>query len=413
MDSTKQLSSLQRFFQEFYRDHAKDIQFPPQMQAREYGFFKFTGGIVLRHIAFSSEGELIKFIQRTTPRHAYYSTAFYGDPGARKMHDKDWKGADLIFDIDADHFPTPCRVTHDSWECLNCGTKGKGSKPSNCPKCNGIQFKQHTWLCKECLQYAKEQVFRLVDDFLIKDFGISTSEMRIVFSGHRGYHIHVSSDAFYQMKSAGRREIVDYVMGRGIDPLTLGFTKLGSTFSGPAITHEGWNGRLARAVIQYIEQADVDQLRNITNWTTPKAKKVETRKATIIKKLKLATPYWDNQAGIGLDQWVPLAKVAAMEYGAKVDEPVTSDIHRLIRLPGSLHGKTGLNVKIIPYRDLEKYDPFQDSIAFSGEITVRIKKSPQWEFGNVEYEPMQDTTRTIEKAAGIYLIAQGLAQLVD
>jgi DNA primase small subunit len=383
------------------------------MQQREYGFFKFTGGIVLRHIAFPDESELIRFIKQTSPRHAYYSTAYYGDPGARKMQSKDWKGADLIFDIDADHFPTPCRKTHDSWECLSCDTEGKGSKPAKCPKCNGIQFKQHTWMCKNCLEYAKAQVFRLVDEFLTKDFGISNSEIRIVFSGHRGYHVHVSSDTLYQMKSAGRREIVDYVMGRGIDPFALGFTKLGSRFSGPSINQEGWNGRIARAIIQYIEQAKFDEFKKIQNWTVSKAKKLDTRKTSILKKLKLPTPYWDSQSGIGLDQWVPLAKVAALEYGAKVDEPVTSDIHRLIRLPGTLHGKTGLNVKIIPYRDLDKYDPFRDSIVFSGEIKVHVKKTPRWEFGNVLYEPMQNTTRTIEKAAGIYLIAQGLAQLVE
>ena len=54
-----------------------------------------------------------------------------------------------------------------------------------------------------------------------------------------------------------------------------------------------------------------------------------------------------------------------------------------------------------------------DFIVFSGEIDIHIKKSPRWEFGNILYEPMQNTTRTIEKAAGIYLIAQGLARLMD
>ncbi|WP_243675341.1 hypothetical protein [Vulcanisaeta distributa] len=37
-----------------------------------------------------------------------------------------------------------------------------------------------------------------------------------------------------------------------------------------------------------------------------------------------------------------------------IDEVVTMDVHRLIRLPNSLHGKTGLRVIRVSPSDLER-----------------------------------------------------------
>ena len=51
------------------------------------------------------------------------------------------------------------------------------------------------------------------------------------------------------------------------------------------------------------------------------------------------------------------ASVAA----AQVDEPVTRDIKRLIRLPGSLHGKTGMRVISMSRDDLTGFDPLRDA----------------------------------------------------
>ena len=47
---------------------------------------------------------------------------------------------------------------------------------------------------------------------------------------------------------------------------------------------------------------------------------------------------------------------------SEVDKPVTPDIKRLIRLPGSLHGKTGLRVTPITRDELTDYDPLQSAV---------------------------------------------------
>ena len=51
-----------------------------------------------RHVKFNSINEVSKYLQKNTPAHCYHSVAYYDDPGKMSMVEKDWKGADLIFD---------------------------------------------------------------------------------------------------------------------------------------------------------------------------------------------------------------------------------------------------------------------------------------------------------------------------
>ena len=51
----------------------------------------------------SGQQELIDYIKNLIPSHIYYSSAYYEKPDAATMGEKGWCGADLIFDLDADH----------------------------------------------------------------------------------------------------------------------------------------------------------------------------------------------------------------------------------------------------------------------------------------------------------------------
>lgn len=47
---------------------------------------------------------------------------------------------------------------------------------------------------------------------------------------------------------------------------------------------------------------------------------------------------------------------------SEIDEPVTTDVHRLIRFPMSLHGKSGLMVLPVPLDGLEEFDPLVSAV---------------------------------------------------
>ena len=146
---------------------------------------------MVRHKSFVDISDLQIFLGDAVPSDVYHSCAYYENPEA-EMDKKGWLGADLVFDIDADHIPTSCNKIHDEWTCSKCGFSGRGITPEICPICEGLRFDAKTWPCELCLNSAKEETAKLID-MLEKDFGFSYNEMHLFFSGHRGYHVHIEN----------------------------------------------------------------------------------------------------------------------------------------------------------------------------------------------------------------------------
>jgi DNA primase small subunit len=65
-----------------------------------------------------------------------------------------------------------------------------------------------------------------------------------------------------------------------------------------------------------------------------------------------------------------IIKEMSVQLGGETDEPVTSDIKRLIRLPGSVHGKTGLRVITLEIDDFNEFLPLRDAVweGFTGQM---------------------------------------------
>ncbi|WP_054853574.1 DNA primase small subunit [Vulcanisaeta distributa] len=171
-------------FRNYYRGGV-DLSEINDLERREFGFqfFDKEGGMV-RHMAFKNSDELRHYLVSNVPSHVYYSSALYNDPANQDM-DAKLVGADLIFDIDGDHLPTQ--------------------------NCQGVEL-----MTLECLSDATEEVNKLVDS-LIEDFGLSDSSIKIFFSGHRGYHVHIELPDVRDLTDEERREIIDYLLLRGFD----------------------------------------------------------------------------------------------------------------------------------------------------------------------------------------------------
>jgi len=56
-------------------------------------------------------------------------------------------------------------------EVLECGAASKGFPPESCPKCGMKKIDTVTWVCDRCLDIAKKEIYKLLDDFLIPDSG--------------------------------------------------------------------------------------------------------------------------------------------------------------------------------------------------------------------------------------------------
>ncbi|MEM2942942.1 MAG: DNA primase small subunit PriS [Candidatus Bathyarchaeia archaeon] len=351
-------SAVKSKFQEYYRKNSDSIFPPSSMEKREFGFLVFTEGVMIRHRSFRNVGDLRMFIQETAPSDVYYSAAYYEDPEA-PMDKKGWSGSDLIFDIDADHIETPCKQTHDRWLCIGCRFSGRGRAPLNCPRCGGQKFQEEVWMCNECLERAKQEILKLIE-FLSRDLGVDKDEIRVNFSGHRGYHLHVESEEVKSLSSEDRREIVDYVTGTGLEPELLGLLDTEGRLKvagGPHPSDSGWRGRIARGIMQVLLRTDAFELREMGLKSNTIESLIRLR-----GEADAGTISWAEIDGAGRRTWQIIVRKAARLGAVSIDTVVTSDIHRLIRLPETLNGKTGLKAMHVKIEELATFSPLTQGI---------------------------------------------------
>ena len=361
--SKESLAFLQYQFRSYYKKNALSV--PDRFSRREYAFVFFGGHGMLRHLAFPKKQEFQLFLQQKAPMHAYYSTAYYQHPDAPRMNEKEWMGAELIFDLDADHLPNADKISYE---------------------------KQ--------LELVKVEFIKLVDDFLMNDFGFPQDSMELYFSGGRGYHCHVKHPSVYQLTSGDRREIVDYITGRDLNESvvfheeSLGRAQIkGKTVSTgkrlrmPKPEEPGWRGRISQGLIDILEdimQSEDPALKlkkyGVSDYTAKKLlddlskSRIERIKQGHLDQSTTIRRFFLNNA---------LRKKAVSFAAGETDEPVTCDVKRLIRLPGSLHGKTGLKVTPVSLDTLDDFDPLSDAVVFNDtpvlvelnkDVTVRLKK---------------------------------------
>lgn len=345
----------------FSRYYASDLVTPPsKLENREFGVITERGGM-WRHLGFSNEGELHSFLKKQVPLHAYHSSTYYTKPNARTMDEKGWLGADLVFDLDADHIAGTEKMTME-----------------------------------EMLAAVKVQFRKLLESYLLGDFGFDEKDVKIVFSGGRGYHAHVSHEKVLQLSSHERREIVDYITSPNPDIEHLIKKEMfdNKAFQGhvtkkyiyrlyPKDT-PGWRGKVTKRVFEFIEETEhmsreevIDELigfKGIGDTLAPQIYdslyrgKPGNRGLDKIREELNLEPFSKDAVRGSFIKYI--IKEMSVELGGETDEPVTSDIKRLIRLPGSVHGKTGLRVITLGINEFKGFEPLKDAVweGFAGKM---------------------------------------------
>ena len=352
-------------------------------------------------------GKLRLALSETIPSDVYHSCAYYENPDF-DMDKKGWLGADLVFDIDADHLVTPCNKIHDEFRCSKCGFSGKGITPEACPACEGTKFETKTWPCDQCINTARQEAAKLLD-MLQNDFGFSQGETRVFFSGHRGYHVHVESEAVQSLDALARKEIVDYVTGLGLSVLDMEVKEKGGKGSTKKFNlhNFGWNRRLKLGMQKFLLTATKEDLKA----AGLKNSAILKNKDALIKRC-IAEGRWEFVSGVSVQTWLKLAQHAKDVEASQIDTVVTTDIHRLIRMNGTLHGKTGLKKVEFPARDLLDFDPFAGAVAFKkGTVKVLVSDVPEFRLGGETLGPYRNETKELPVAAAVMLICKGRAKV--
>ena len=370
---------LRQRFSAYYNGEVQGagaVYIPEALTEREWGFIFFSSGSktagMRRHLSFSSPEDVHTYLKTMTPAHVYYSTAYCARPGAGQMSDKGWLGADLIFDLDADH------IVRGPYDVM--------------------------------LARVKEELFKLID-MLTSELGFFERDLRINFSGGRGYHIHIPTLAVRSWDSTERRELVNYVSGTGLSAESM--------LTGPA-RNKGWQKRYRAALLAELDriaalesdaQAEyLTGLKGISDkFATGFLKNLDatrTTAATIPEKLlenKVIRAITNPENKPFQDQILAMA--------AQADEPVTTDIKRLIRHPGSLHGGSGMRVTPLEVDRLDAFDPLLDAVVFGErQVTVECSFPLTMPILGNSYS-LSKGLNTVPEALAVFLCCRGIAEI--
>ncbi|PVX27468.1 MAG: hypothetical protein CW716_02150 [Candidatus Bathyarchaeum sp.] len=400
-------------FAEYYKQHSASIMAPSTLKRREFGFLLLEKKVMMRHKGFKDVEALRSSLATVVPSDVYYSSAYYERP-EEEMKAKGWSGADLVFDIDADHIPTPCATVHDLWVCTGCGASGRGVHPLTCPSCGKGKFKEKTWPCEICLEASKAEAIKLID-VLTEDFGFSSNKLTVAFSGHRGYHVHVENESVRQLDSLARKEIVDYLMGIGLEAEFHGLGKSSSPdrrVAGPDLNDRGWRGRIAKGTYDFLLTASKEELEK-AGLDKRNVKLLIMHREAILESWNKKGP-WGVVKGITPETWRKIAQYGVESQSVKIDTVVTPDINRLIRLSNSLHGKTGLKKVVFPITEIDGFDPLKSAVAFNaGHVTVHVSDAPEFRVEDEIYGPFKRQNVELPTAAALMLLCKGVATVVQ
>ena len=393
MNKYSSIKESLEFLKNAYRDYYKKnkVILPDRFGRREYAFVLFGSKGMLRHIGFDKKTQINDFLLEKSPSDVYYSSAYYQKPDAQTMQEKNWMGAELIFDLDSDHLPN---VENLSYEMQ--------------------------------LDLVKKEFYKLVSDFLLDDFGFDEKFIELYFSGGRGYHCHVKDPKIFGLDSGERREIVDYITGRDLNESLIFHEQIKGTkdygnkrypsiksLKMPTPDEPGWKGRISKGVIEIVNeiiQSDkpIEKLDEYGVKRSDAEKLLEDLSDERFKRIKEGNldqtktirKFFLNNA---------LRKTAVTMSAGETDEPVTCDVKRLIRLPGSIHGKTGFKVKKLILDNLLEFDPLNETIVFSDDIIkVHLNKPFSIKLNNEQFN-LKEGEQKVPKFLAVFLIGRKLA----
>ena len=171
----------------------------------------------------------------------------------------------------------------------------------------------------------------------------------------------------------------------------------------------GWNGRLKKKMRYFLETLRIYDLSQ-AGLNTRCSDMVLNNRGLVIKRC-FEDNLW-NIKDFGFETWSKLAEYIKNTAVAQIDTVVTSDIHRLIRANGTLHGKTGLLKVEFPVKELDTFDPFVEAVAFKeGTAHVLVSDAPEFKLSGETFGPYKQKKVELPTAAAVLLILKGRAEV--
>jgi DNA primase small subunit len=212
-----------------------------------------------------------------------------------------------------------------------------------------------------CIEAAKKSLERLVY-ILEHHMGFSKEELMVYFSGNRGFHVVVATEdpEWLGLGSTHRLEIVDYITARGID---------------------------IKRVSGMVPRKNVKPLRpnpNDGGWRSLIAEFGEGSEVSdeVVKKIAVA-----------------------------VDPVVTQDISRLVRIPNSINGKSGLPARLLKVDNISEFRLDSSLSPYDGYAIVKPKVNFEGSLIGREVRLVKDVATRVDLDIALYLVLNDLASI--
>ncbi|NHJ03083.1 MAG: DNA primase catalytic subunit PriS [Candidatus Heimdallarchaeota archaeon] len=291
---------------------------------REFGFVPPSGRF-FRNLSFESPNALKDYLADRTPLHAYIG-ALYDAPPSREhpIHTLEWKGHELVFDIDLNEY--------DSVRSHICDCQGANQ------------------VCIRCWQLVVLAI-SIIDETLREDFGLS--KITWLFSGRRGVHGWVQDSVGFELGQGQRMSIINYLT------VLLGENETARVQDRDSLKYE-FRKRVEHGVFDFFlknaRKKDLMSLGFSSSLASNFQKQIEQQDGKIDQNLSMR--FNKSLAKINkydeiLRRWVP-----------RIDHKVSIDLRRLLRLPGSIHGKTGKSAQILKPNEIFSFNPENVSSIF-------------------------------------------------
>jgi DNA primase small subunit len=184
----------------------------------------------------------------------------------------------------------------------------------------------------------------------------------------------------------------------------------------PTPDQDGWKGRISRGVIELVDEIKKsdDQEKKLREYGVSKHdaerlvqelsdERVNRIKTGLLDQSKTIRKFFLNSA---------LRRTAVSLSAGETDEPVTCDVKRLIRLPSSLHGKTGLKVVRIAVNDLKEFDPLRDAVVLPDDpVRILVHQPISLDMNNQSFN-LRKGEQEVPTYLAVFLIGRNEAKLV-
>lgn len=381
--NSKEANFLQNLFSEYYKKHT--ISSVPSHEFREFGYGVYRKKIANRNMSFTTETEMNYFLRNSAPLFFSYSNAYYKHPASTPMPTKELFKADIIYEFDADELGLEV------------------------PVINNIQ-----WFDIEHIDAAKKQVHKLLS-FIENDFNFSREGLAINFSGKAGFHVHLRGKEIQELKKKARIELVDYLTAQNMDYINLGFD-LDSLLAPKPLGL--WQKRLYEGIKEFFKK-DASEIAKFTGFQKKKISSITNDIPAILSSLdKGVLVQLDGRKSA--DFWKKVLDSIVEKEKCPIDRQTSIDLHKIIRVPQTLHGDTGFIAKTLTLDELNSFNPYTDAVVFDNvfaksveidKVKVLVKEAPKFNLLNESFGPFKEEEVELPLYAAVYLIGKGTATL--